>query len=221
MLDQVLSFLADYGAVVVFTGIFLESSGLPIPGESLLIAAGVLASQGELDFSSVFLAAFVGGMLGDNVGYVIGRRYGRRFVYRYGARVGLPKARILVIERRFRERGPPIVLVARFILVLRQLCGFIAGTARMPWWEFSFYNAVGAGLWAGVYCGGAYILGAAVEEYLAAGHWVFAGVALVFLVASGTTLYGFFCEARGADEDTAEVPDLPKVGRPEAGGPSS
>ena len=216
MLDQIMNFLAEYGVVVVFLGIFIESSGLPVPGESLLIAAGVLASQGRLGIVEVFLAAFVGGTLGDNVGYVLGYRYGRPFVYRYGAKVGLPRARIEVIEARFLKRGPPIVLIARFILILRQLCGFLAGTAHMPWWRFSFYNALGAALWSGVYCGGAYLLGTAVERYLSAGRWVFAGIAVVFVIASGTTLYGFFREARSAKAEGDPSPDAPPPSPPAA-----
>ena len=223
MLDTIMNFLADYGVVVVFVGILVESSGLPVPGESLLVAAGVLASQGRLNILAVFLAAWAGGTLGDNVGYVLGRRYGRPFVYRYGAKIGLTRPRIERIEQRFLQRGPPIVLIARFILVLRQLCGFVAGTAHMPWWRFSFYNALGAALWAGAYIGGAYLLGAAVERYLQAGRWVFAGVALVFVIASGTTIYGFVRETRpdeaapGDDGGTppggAETPAA-KIGAP-------
>ena len=209
MLDQIMNFLAEYGVMVVFLGIFIESSGLPVPGESLLIAAGVLASQGKLNIVEVFLAAWIGGTLGDNVGYVLGYRYGRPFVYRYGAKVGLPRDRIAVIEKRFLDRGPPIVLIARFILILRQLCGFLAGTAHMPWWRFSFYNALGAALWAGAYSGGAYILGAAVERYLSAGRWVFVGIAIVFLIASGTTIYGFFREARASDPAVEPPPIKP------------
>ena len=206
MLDQIMNFLAEYGVVVVFLGIFIETSGLPVPGESLLIAAGVLASQGKLEIWAVFLAAWIGGTLGDNVGYVLGYRYGRPFVYRYGAKVGLPRARIEVIEARFLKRGPPIVLIARFILILRQLCGFLAGTAHMPWWRFSFYNALGAALWSGAYAGGAFLLGTAVERYLSAGRWVFAGIAVVFVIASGTTLYGFFREARATEVPDTELP---------------
>lgn len=201
MLEPLMDFLAEHGVWVVFGGIFLESSGLPIPGESLLIAAGVLASQQRLDILAVFLAAWAGGVLGDNVGYVVGYRYGRPFVYRYGARIGLRRAKIERIEKRFLERGPPIVLIARFVLVLRQLCGFLAGTARMPWWRFSFYNALGAALWAGVYTGGAFVLGAAVERYFSAGKWAFAAIAVVFVIASATTVYSFFKEA--ADDDSA------------------
>lgn len=207
MLDQIMNFLAEYGVVVVFAGVFIESSGLPVPGESLLVAAGVLASQGKLDILAVFLAAWIGGTLGDNVGYLLGYRYGRPFLYRYGERIGLPRPRVERIEQRFLERGPPIVLIARFILVLRQLCGFIAGTAHMPWWTFSFYNALGAALWAGAYTGGAYLLGTAVERYLSAGRWVFAGVAAVFVIASATTIYGFIREGRSDDAHPAKAPD--------------
>lgn len=211
MLDAIMGFVADYGVVVVFLSILIESSGLPVPGESMLVAAGVLASQGRLEFWQVFLAATLGGIAGDNVGYLLGLRYGRRFVYKWGVRAGLPKSRIAELERRFLERGPPIVLFARFIFILRQLCGFLAGTARMPWWRFSVYNVLGAALWSGAYAGGAYLLGAAVERYLAASHWVFAGVAAVFVVALATTIWKFVREARGAPADEDDLPPPPPM----------
>ncbi|WP_102959921.1 DedA family protein [Mangrovicella endophytica] len=206
MLDGIMDFIAHYGVLVVFASIFVESSGLPVPGESMLVAAGVLASQGRIGIVEVFLAAWIGGTLGDNVGYLLGYKFGRPFVYRYGGKIGLSRSRIALIEQRFLKRGPPIVLIARFILILRQLCGFIAGTAHMPWWRFSFYNALGAALWSGAYAGGAYLLGAAVEHYLSAGRWVFAGVAVIFVIASATTIWGFIREARGGE---AEDPSLP------------
>jgi membrane protein DedA with SNARE-associated domain len=210
MLDQIMNFLADYGVVVVFLGILIESSGLPVPGESLLVAAGVLASQGRLGFLEVFLAAWAGGVLGDNVGYVVGYRYGRPFVYRWGMKMGLSRQQIARMEQRFLDRGPPIVLIARFILILRQLCGFIAGTTRMPWLKFSLYNVLGAALWTGAYSGGAYLLGTAVERYLSAGRWVFGAVALVFVIASGTTILGFIREARRDGEDAQDAEPPPR-----------
>lgn len=213
MLDALMAWLADYGVGFVFLTILVESSGLPVPGESLLVAAGVLAGQGRLAFWQVFLAAWAGGFLGDNVGYLLGRRYGRGFVYRYAARFGIPQDRVLHLERRFLRRGPPIILFARFIFILRQLAGFLAGTARMPYARFSFFNLIGAALWPAAYCGGAYLLGSAVEKYLAAGRWVFAGVALIFVVALGTTIWTFAREARRssgpADEPPPPTPDVP------------
>jgi membrane protein DedA with SNARE-associated domain len=209
MLDAVMSRLADYGAGIVFLTILVESSGLPVPGESLLVAAGVLAGQGRLPFWEVFLAAWAGGFAGDNIGYALGRRYGRGFVYRYAARFGIPRERVLHLERRFLERGPPIILFARFVFILRQLSGFLAGTAGMPYGRFSLFNLLGAALWPLAYCGGAYALGSAVEAYLAAGRWVFAGVAVVFVIALGLTIRTFLREARGSADVSGEPPPRP------------
>jgi membrane protein DedA with SNARE-associated domain len=210
VLDQIMTWLADYGIVIVFLTVLVESSGLPVPGESMLIAAGVLASQGRITFWEVLLAAWIGGALGDAIGYGLGRRYGRRFVYRYAAKFGVPQRKVAELEARFLRRGPPIVLFARFIFILRQLAGFLAGTARMPYGRFTFYNVLGAALWPLSYCGGAYLLGAAVERYLAMGRWVFAAVALVFVAALASTVYGFVREVRGAkDEASGEAPPEP------------
>jgi membrane protein DedA with SNARE-associated domain len=194
----------------VFVTILVESSGLPVPGESLLIAAGVLAGQGRIAIAHVFIAAWAGGVAGDAIGYGLGRRYGRRFVYRYAAKFGVPERKVAELEAKFLRRGPPIVLFARFVFILRQLAGFLAGTARMPYGRFTFYNVLGAALWPLSYCGGAYLLGAAVERYLAMGRWVFAVVALVFVAALGTTIYGFARELRGTAIEPTDAPPPPK-----------
>ncbi|GGE14571.1 DedA family protein [Aureimonas endophytica] len=210
MLDRIMEWIADYGTVIVFATILIESSGLPVPGESMLVAAGVLAGQGRIGFWEILLAAWAGGALGDNVGYALGRRYGRGFVYRYAGRFGISKSQVARLEQRFLKRGPPIILFARFIFILRQLAGFLAGTARMPYGRFSFYNVLGAGLWPAAYCGGAYLLGAAVEQYLAMGRWVFAAVGLCFVVALGLTIHRFLREIRSeAGKEDGGLPPEP------------
>ncbi|WP_152044978.1 DedA family protein [Aureimonas psammosilenae] len=209
MLDTIMNWIADYGVIIVFLMILVESSGLPVPGESMLVAAGVLAGQGRITFWEVFLAAWAGGTIGDNIGYLLGRRYGRRFVYRYAARFGIREAQVARLEARFLKSGPPIILFARFIFILRQLAGFFAGTARMPYGQFSFYNVLGAALWPAAYCGGAYLLGAAVERYLAMGRWVFLGVGVIFVVALGLTIHRFIKEVRSTSDADTQTPPEP------------
>ena len=113
MLDTITGFLQSYGYVVIFVSIFLESTGLPFPGESILIAAGIMAGHGELNVWGVVGASFVGGTMGDNLGYYLGHRFGRRFADRYGPKFGLTPEKLDYVEQRFRKVGPPIVLVAR------------------------------------------------------------------------------------------------------------
>jgi membrane protein DedA with SNARE-associated domain len=191
MLETITGFLQDYGYGILFLSIFLESTGLPFPGESILIAAGIMAGHGQLNVWGVFFSAWIGGTLGDNLGYWLGHRYGRRFVTRYGHKIGLTDEKYRYVEERFKTVGPPIVLIARFILLLRQVCGFAAGTLRFPWWSFLFYNALGAALWSGAYGFGSYILGDRIDTYLHGSPWAYAAIGAVFLILSGGTVLQF------------------------------
>ncbi|RIY03378.1 DedA family protein [Aureimonas flava] len=209
MLDTITGFLQDYGYGILFLSIFLESTGLPFPGESILIAAGIMAGHGQLDIWGVFAASWIGGTLGDNLGYWLGHRYGRRFVVRYGHRIGLTDEKYRYVEERFRQVGPPIVLIARFILLLRQVCGFAAGTLRFPWWSFLFYNAVGAALWSGAYGFGSYVLGDRIDTYLHGSPWAYAAIGAVFLLLSGGTVLQFrrkLRAQRAAEGDAKKAP---------------
>ncbi len=207
MLQTITGFLQDYGYGILFLSIFLESTGLPFPGESILIAAGIMAGHGQLDIWGVFFSAWVGGTLGDNLGYYLGHRFGHRLVTRHGHRIGLTEEKYRYVEERFRTVGPPIVLVARFILLLRQVCGFAAGTLRFPWWSFLFYNALGAALWSGAYGFGAYILGDRIDAYLHGSPWAYAAIAAIFLILSGGTVLQFRRKLKA--QRAAETDDTP------------
>ncbi len=141
--------LKRYGYLAVFAAIFLEDFGVPMPGETLLIAGALLASQGSFAISVLMITAWCAAVLGDNVGYAIGRFGGRRLVLRFGRYVLLTETRLEHAERFFARRGAAVVIIARFIEILRQLNGIIAGTAGMRWWRFLLFNAIGAGLWVG------------------------------------------------------------------------
>ncbi len=152
-------FLDSYGYVSVGFVLFFESFGLPVPGETLLISASVVAAKGKLDIVAVAAIAFVAATFGDNVGYWIGRRFGRRLVVRHGRRIGMTEQRIAKVETFVCKYGPPFVAVARFIEVARQLNGIAAGSSGMQWWRFAAFNALGAAIWVGVWSGLAYTLG--------------------------------------------------------------
>jgi len=148
--------IATYGAFALFLTIYFESFGVPLPGESALIAASLLAARGDLDVLHVFMAAWLGGVLGDSTGYLIGRFGGRLLVRKFGGMVKLTPDRLEHLEQAARKRGFIMVLTARFVVVLRQLNGLVAGSVGIPWPHFATANTLGAALWAGIWSFGPY-----------------------------------------------------------------
>jgi membrane protein DedA with SNARE-associated domain len=140
--------LLNYGLALLFVAVAIESAGIPIPGETALITAAFLASQGHYGIVWVIVVAAAGAIVGDNIGYWIGREAGRRvlerwsFVSRYADRA-LPPA-----ERFFERHGPKAVFIARFVAVLRVTAAWVAGISRMHWWKFAIWNAAGGIAWA-------------------------------------------------------------------------
>ena len=149
----------DYGVAVVAVVLTFESFGVPLPGESLLIVASVLAGRGDISFPSLLLFAWVGAVVGDNIGYVIGRVFGRTVILRYGEKIGLNAERLKKIEEVFARFGPVTVAFARFFNVLRQLNGVVAGTLNMDWRRFLIFNALGGALWVAVWGFAGFYLG--------------------------------------------------------------
>jgi membrane protein DedA with SNARE-associated domain len=139
------SLLGHYGYATVAMGLFLEHVGLPVPGESLLIGAAVLASRGELHIGALIVCAWLGATLGNAAGFAIGRHGGRCLVLR----VGITEARLREVEGFFDRYGDLVLMGARFVVPLRQLSGIAAGTLAMRWGRFMLLNALGAALWVG------------------------------------------------------------------------
>lgn len=144
-------FVRHYGAFAVMLILAIEAIGAPVPGESLLIFASVLAGRGEMSLPALLFFAWVGSVIGDNMGFLIGRKLGRKTVLRYGAKVGLTNERFSKIENRYVRYGSATVLFARFFSILRQLNGIVAGMLGMSWWRFVLFDAVGAALWVTVW----------------------------------------------------------------------
>lgn len=140
-------FVEHYGALAVGLILTLEALGAPVPGESLLIFASVLAVRGEMSLPALLFFGWIGSVTGDNIGYAIGRTLGRTTISRFGEKIGLTNERMSKIEGVFKRYGGATVLFARFFNVLRQLNGIVAGTLEMPWWRFLFFNSIGAALW--------------------------------------------------------------------------
>lgn len=142
-----LDLFARYGYAVVFGGVFLENTGLPVPGETALLAGAALAHNGQLSLLWVIVTAIAGATLGDNLGFVIGRHGGRRIAERHGWRLGLTLDRLAEFDRFFQRHGPKTVFLARFITGLRVVGAVLAGGSGMAWPTFLFYNASGAVVW--------------------------------------------------------------------------
>lgn len=156
---QIEAYLAAYGLLATFGLIYLESLGLPLPGESALIAATVLAIHGELNVFHLLGTVWAAAVLGDSTGYALGRIGGRPLLQRHGWLVRLTPERLARLEELFRRRGAMIVVGARFVVLLRQLNGVVAGSMGMPWPRFVAANAIGAAIWASAWTLGPYYLG--------------------------------------------------------------
>ena len=138
---------ARYGYAVVFVGVLLENAGLPVPGETTLLAGAALAHAGHLSLTWVIVWAIGGAILGDNIGFAIGRNGGRRLAERHGGKIGLTPARLRQFDRFFDKYGPVTVFIARFVTGLRVFCAVLAGGSGLRWRTFLFYNAAGAFVW--------------------------------------------------------------------------
>jgi membrane protein DedA with SNARE-associated domain len=186
-LALVLPWLDRYGYAAVMGALLLESFGLPLPGETMLIAGAALAAEGELHLAPLLICAWLAAVLGDNIGFAIGHFGGRALVVRYGARIGITERRLASVEGFFRRFGGQVVLVARFFAVVRQLNGIVAGTAGMGWWRFLAYNAAGAALWVSAWGFGVYYFGQSLAHVVARLHglgYVIGLIALIAIVAA-------------------------------------
>jgi membrane protein DedA with SNARE-associated domain len=151
--------LDHYGYLALGGFVLLEDFGVPVPGETILIASAVYAGSGRLNIFAVGLVALVAAIIGDNIGYAIGYFGGRTLVLRYGKYVYLTSERLDKAERFFDHYGGVVVAGARFIEGLRQANGIVAGTIRMHWLKFLAFNALGAALWVSVWASIGYLAG--------------------------------------------------------------
>ncbi|MGB7755120.1 MAG: DedA family protein [Salinisphaera sp.] len=197
--------ISDYGPWAIFVLVLLEDFGIPVPGETALISAALLASQGKLPIELLLPAAWLGAVIGDNIGYAIGRFGGRRVVVRYGGRIGVTEARLARIERFFQRRGGAIVIIARFFVGLRQLNGIVAGIACMAAPRFALYNAIGAALWVSAWGFGTYWFGKhfeqALEHFGPIGLYSAAGVAA--LLVTIYLIWRFLYRGRAHDSNNS------------------
>lgn len=143
--------LVHYGLALLFLLVAVESAGVPLPGETALIAAALLSQpNGAHHFSivAVIAVAALAAIIGDNVGYALGRYGGRALLNRWGPVARYAERTLPPAERYFARHGGKSVFFGRFIAVLRVTVAWLAGITRMPWWRFFAYNAAGGILWA-------------------------------------------------------------------------
>ena len=168
-LNSLASPLNHYGLWAILLLVFLEDFGIPVPGETVLIAGAVYAGSGRLNVVAVGCVGFIAAILGDNIGYAIGRFGGRALVLRWGKYVFITEERLDKAEHFFNRHGGKIIVVARFVEGLRQANGIIAGIAEMHWLRFLAFNMLGAALWVGTWVSIGYFAGqhiTAIYDYV-------------------------------------------------------
>jgi len=146
--DVFLRAFEDYGYLIVFLPILGECAGLPLPGETVLLAGGVAAQKGVLSLPWVIAVAAAAAIVGDNIGYLVGRRGGRPLILRYGRLLRVRDKQIAVLDSYFRRHGAKTVFFGRWVIFLRVWASLFSGASRMPWKRFLFWNALGGILWA-------------------------------------------------------------------------
>jgi len=154
-LKEVQPLLERYGYGASVVAVMAEGVGIPLPGQTLLMASSLEAAAGRMNIVLVVLFATAAAIIGNSIGYAIGR---------WGGRAALTRLKVNPVRQQhlddlFERRGGLVILVARFVDGLRQLNGIVAGILQMPWWRFTAYNVAGAILWTCVWSLGIYYLG--------------------------------------------------------------
>ena len=158
-LNALSSPLQHYGLWAIALLVMVEDFGIPVPGETILIAGAVFAGAGRLNIVAVGIVAVIAAVIGDNIGFAIGHFGGRALALRWGKYVFLTEARLDKTEGFFNRHGGKIITIARFVEGLRQANGIIAGISGMHWRRFLAFNALGAALWVGVWITIGYVSG--------------------------------------------------------------
>ena len=184
MLAALIHIPPNLGYTVVFALIAVETMGIPVPGETALIAAALLAHDGQMDLATLCVVASAAAILGDNVGFAIGRKGGRKLLLRPGPFLERRKQVIALGEPFFAKHGPKAVFLGRWVAGLRIASAWLAGISNMRWRTFLIWNALGGIFWATSTAVAIYLAGHVVEDILRV-----AGPASLALVALGVILF--------------------------------
>ena len=181
--------VASYGYIAVFVLVMLESAGIPLPGETILVTAAIYASTTHnLDIRLVIAAAAVGAILGDNIGFWVGRSFGQPILSRWGHYVGLDERKQKLGQYLFLRHGGKIVFFGRFVALLRAFAALLAGVNHLAPLRFFAFNAAGGIVWASVFGLGGYLLGTGIRRIAGPFGWTALGLALI----GGFLLWRFY-----------------------------
>jgi len=187
---SLIGLLHAYGYAGLALGVGLECLGLPVPGEGLLIMAAIYAgSTHDLNPWLVGVAAAGGAILGQLAGYGIGLTVGYRLLRRYGHHIGLTWRRLALGRLLFRRHGEKVIIVARFVILLRMIAAVLAGANRMPVRNFLIANVVGSVIWAAFYSVGATMLGKQMKHASGPIGIAVGVVAVLVFVAGGIIMH--------------------------------
>jgi membrane protein DedA with SNARE-associated domain len=159
--NYLIGLIPVHGPWIICVVVALESAGVPLPGETILVAAALLASTttNQIDIAVVVLAAAAGAIIGDGIGYTVGRRFGVPFLRKFGRYIRLNENRLLIGRYLFFRYGSAVVFFGRFMAVLRMFAALLAGANSMPAARFFFFNVTGGICWACLFGFGAYAIG--------------------------------------------------------------
>jgi membrane protein DedA with SNARE-associated domain/membrane-associated phospholipid phosphatase len=221
IIDDIARALGAWTYALVGVLAFLETGafvGLVAPGETVVIAGGVIAGQGEIDLIPLIGLVWTCAVLGDTTSFYLGRRLGRRFLERHGPRVKITPERLTTVEGYFGRHGGKTILIGRFIGLVRALAPFIAGTSGVPYRRFIPYSIVGTGLWATTFCVLGYIFWRSFDQVAhLAGQAVFGFGVTVGVIVGIVVAYRRRAEIRAwllTHERHPAVRPLLAVGRP-------
>jgi membrane protein DedA with SNARE-associated domain len=199
--------LQDYGYIIVFASIMVESMGVPFPGETMLIiAAAYSAANPELSIYGVVGSAASGAIIGDNLGYWIGREGGARLILKYGKYVGMTTERYASTQKYLNKHGGKAVFFGRFVSVARTWIAVLVGAHHLSWLQFLVYNILGGIVWASLYGALGYFFGQNLPLLEKIVKDV--GLALTISVVVGVALYIYLRKRRKAKlAASAATPD--------------
>jgi membrane protein DedA with SNARE-associated domain len=212
---DLLHLLATYGYWAVLVFIAIEITGIPFPGETMLLVAAIYAgTTHQLSIPLVIVAAASGAILGDNLGFWVGREGGFRLLCRYGRYIRLDECKLKLGQYLFLKHGGKVVFFGRFVAVLRAWAAFLAGTNRMRWPGFLLFNALGGIVWATLYGLGGYFLGERI-------HRLTGPVAITSIILATLVIIAFLIFVRRNEQHLEAERALPgplDAYQPQAGG---
>jgi membrane protein DedA with SNARE-associated domain len=172
--------LVHYGYGAIFLIVMMESAGIPMPGETVLVSAAVYAgTRHALDIRFVIAAAAAGAIVGDNIGFWVGREFGEPLLEKWGHLIGLDARKRMLGRFLFERYGGSIVFFGRFVALLRAFAALLAGANGLAPWRFFIFNAAGGITWATMFGTGGYLLGEGIRRIAGPVGWAMLVVAVV------------------------------------------